>query len=490
MNIDTKSSKRHYNPIKKSTGVNHSEKYLVKLCEKTFLSLWSYPNLFRAYNKELSDLLVVFGDHVLIFSDKTCQYPTTTNHELNWQRWFRRAVIKSAQQLWRAEQWIKEHPSKVFFDKECKEIFPFDINNKNLKIHLVLVARGVSGACKKYFKSGSGSLIIDNEIKGVDLHNNPFHIGDINPLKSFVHVLDDTTLDLLMGALDTTSDLISYLSKKEILLRSNKSILATGEEDLLPSYLTKMKDGEHDFDFPSESDHIAIVEGAWENFCKNPQRVAQIKEDKISYFWDSLIEQFNINALNGTQYVVSVGGIKTSEKILRFFARESRFNRRVLSKAILGLIEKTPDHICGRRFIIPLKETGPYYVLIVFPKKENLSEEEYRQFRGEYLKACCMIVRSKYPNAKDVIGFATESGKNLKGRSEDAIYLDGRHWNDKMQKEAKELQNKLDILINPSMQKVHDMEFPDVPEAKYPKVGRNEKCPCGSDKKYKKCHGY
>jgi len=26
-------------------------------------------------------------------------------------------------------------------------------------------------------------------------------------------------------------------------------------------------------------------------------------------------------------------------------------------------------------------------------------------------------------------------------------------------------------------------------EANVPKVGRNERCPCGSGKKYKKCHG-
>jgi preprotein translocase subunit SecA len=26
-------------------------------------------------------------------------------------------------------------------------------------------------------------------------------------------------------------------------------------------------------------------------------------------------------------------------------------------------------------------------------------------------------------------------------------------------------------------------------EVKVPKVGRNELCPCGSGKKYKKCHG-
>ena len=482
-------SKIRNQKITKSPGQNKSEEYLAKLCDKTFLSLWSYPNLYRAKGKELSDLLVVFGNSILIFSDKTCEYPTTDNPELNWSRWFRRAVAKSAKQLWRAEQWIKQHPDRVFLDKECSQGFPFDIDTTKARVHLILVARGVAEACRDFFGSGSGSLMIRNDVKGVDKHSAPFVIGDIDPAKTFVHVLDDTTLDILMGALNTVSDFTSYLSKKEVLLRSGKNIFSTGEEDLLPYYMTKMKGEEHDFDFPEDSDGIGILEGEWERFCENPQRKAQLEEDKISYFWDVLIEQFNMHALSGTQYMVSAGGIKDSEKVMRFFASESRFKRRLLAKAILGLIEKTPENICGRRFSIPLDEDGPYYVFVAFPRKKEHTEKEYRAFRGEYLKVCCMVVRSVYPKAHDIIGFATEAGKSTEGRSEDAMYFDGRHWNDEMHKEAKELQEKLGILVEPTYYKVHDTEFPDIPDKQVSKVGRNKKCPCGSGIKYKKCHG-
>ncbi len=473
-----------------SSGLNKSEKYLAKICGKTFLSLWSYPNLYRNKGKELSDLLVVFGNHILIFSDKSCAYPVSENHELNWSRWFRRAVEKSAKQLWRAEQWIRQYPKQIFLDPECTQRFPFDIDIQKTKIHLILVAHGVSASCKKYFNGGSGSLIIKNDIKSINEHTEPFVIGDLNPSKTFIHVLDDITLDIVMNALDTTSDLVSYFSKKEILLRSDKHIMYTGEEDLLPYYMTKIKNDEHDFVFPEESNGIAIFEGEWKNFCNNPQRKAQLEEDKISYYWDALIEQFNKNALNGTQYNTSAGGIKDSEKIMRFFASETRFRRRILSKTVLGLIEKTPNDICGRRFSVPLTKDGTYYAFITFPKKNHHTEQQYRAFRSEYLKICCMVVRAVYPNAKDIIGFATESGKELKGRSEDALYLDGRHWNEGMQKEALELQKKLGILMEPNYYKMSDTEFPDVNPTQIPKVGRNEKCPCGSSKKYKRCHGF
>jgi len=487
MNI--KDSKIENRKIIKSLGLNQSEEYLVNLCNRTFLSLWSYPNPYRAKGKELCDLLVVFGNHILIFSDKTCKYPATNDPELDWKRWFRRAVIKSAKQLWRAEQWIKQYPEHVFLDNECLQKFPFNINTTQARIHLILVARGVTGACQEFFGSGSGSLMIRNDIKGIDSHTSPFVIGDIDFEKTFIHVLDDTTLDIVMGALNTVSDFILYLGKKEILLRSTKNISVTGEEDLLPYYMTKMKGEEHDFDFPENSDQIAILEGEWEHFCQNPQRKAQLEEDRVSYFWDSLIEQFNTHALNGSQYMVSAGGIKDSEKVMRFFASESRFKRRLLSKAILGLIEKTPENICGRRFSVPLDKNGPYYVFVAFPKKKEHTEDEYRSFRGEYLKACCIVLRSVYPEAKDIIGFATEAGKSLSGRSEDAMYFDGRHWNDEMQKEGKELQEKLGILVEPTYYKVHDTEFPDIPDKQISKVGRNKKCPCGSGKKFKKCHG-
>ena len=487
MNI--KESKIENRKIKKSTGQNKSEEYLAKLCNKTFLSLWSYPNLYRAKGKELSDLFVVFGNHILIFSDKTCDYPTTDDPELNWSRWYRRAILKSAKQLWRAEQWIKQHPKRVFLDNQCSQTFPFNIDTTQARIHLILVARGVAEACRKFFGSGSGSLMIRNDVRGADAHTVPFVIGDIDPIKTFIHVLDDTTLDIVMNALNTVSDFTSYLGKKEILLRSDKNIFATGEEDLLPCYMTKIKEEEHDFDFPKDSDGIAILEGEWDRFCENPQRKAQLEEDKISYFWDALIEQFNTHALNGTQYMVFGGGIKDSERVMRFFASESRFKRRLLSKAVLGLIEKTPENICGRRFSVPLDELGPYYIFVAFPREKEHTEKEYRAFRGEYLKTCSMVVRSVYPKAHDIIGFATEAGKSLEGRSEDAMYFDGRRWNDEMHKEAKELQEKLRILIEPTYYKVHDTEFPDVPDKQVPKVGRNEKCPCGSSVKYKKCHG-
>ena len=85
--------------------VTPSEGYLRKLCKRTFLSLWSYPNPFRDQaggaqdGKEICDLLVVFENDVIIFSDKHCEFPNSADLDLDWARWYRRAVEKSARQL-------------------------------------------------------------------------------------------------------------------------------------------------------------------------------------------------------------------------------------------------------------------------------------------------------------------------------------------------------------------------------------------------------
>ena len=88
------------NFTEKISGVTSSERYLKILCDLSFLSLWSYSNVYGKIAKELCDLLVVVGDEIIIFSDKTCQFPESDDIILDWSRWFRRAIENSAKQVW------------------------------------------------------------------------------------------------------------------------------------------------------------------------------------------------------------------------------------------------------------------------------------------------------------------------------------------------------------------------------------------------------
>jgi hypothetical protein len=98
----------------------------------------------------------------------------------------------------------------------------------------------------------------------------PFRIGDVEPYGPFVHVLDDATLDIAIGELDTITDFTNYLAKKEALIRSGRLVSAAGEEELVAQFMTRMNaEGEYDFTKPdgtawSEGDHVGYGVGFYE----------------------------------------------------------------------------------------------------------------------------------------------------------------------------------------------------------------------------------
>lgn len=157
--------------------------------------------------KEVSDLLVVFENHIIIFSDKHIHFEKTEPVEIGWSRWFRKAVLKSAQQVWGAERWIRQFPNRLFLDKQCKTPFPIQVPDPaKATFHRVVVAHDASRFCREYF-GGSGSLMLDSGVVGEQQHSrHPFTIGRLNQDRGYVHVFDDTSLDVVMNYLDTVSD--------------------------------------------------------------------------------------------------------------------------------------------------------------------------------------------------------------------------------------------------------------------------------------------
>jgi hypothetical protein len=488
--------------IQKADGVTVAEKYLARLCEKNFLSLWSYPGVYRdqgkqgntGHGKEVCDLLVIFDRHVIIFSDKQCELQDSGHMHRDWQRWFKRAIQKSSEQAWGAERWIRQQPGRVFLDRDCKHPLPIDLPPMDqANFYLVVVAHGVSACIRECFPGSSGSLMLNTSLKGFNQHTLPFYVGDVDPQKTFVHILDDDSLRTLMSTRDTISDFVAYLSAREKLLRGQWEICATGEEQLLAIYLKNLNaNGEHDFVFPIEPGQavtkIYLAEGHWEDFQKAPERIAQLNADKISYTWDRLIEKFNFYAMQGKQYFVTDGGIKDTEMVLRFMAREPRWKRRYLAEAILDMLRTTPSDKRRLRVLPPVDKGDPHYLFLLLPTVHARTEDEYRTVRRNFLESCCAVARLEYPEAKDIIGIATEPGMNNSSRSEDAIYLDARIWNAEMESKAREFQEKLGILKKPRQIKEYVQEYPEVPAAGIKmKNPRNKPCPCGSGKKYKYC---
>ncbi len=489
-------------PIVRGAGITPTERYLKLLCDSTFLSLWSYPGVYRdqrsgntGHGKEVCDLLVVFENDILIFSDKQCEFGDTGNLKTSWSRWFRRAVAGGARQLWGAERWIFDFPDRLFLDRECSRRFPLELpSRQSARVHLVLVSHGVSSVCKRVL-GGSGSLMLRTDLHGASAHTEPFSIGDLDPSRTFVHVLDDTTLDIVLSERDTIADLTAYLRKKEVFLRSNRYVIAAGEEQLLSFYYKQLnEEGEHDFVVPAEvTGNVYFPEGHWESYLSSKDRQAKLSHDAISYSWDALIEKFNFHALRGDQYLAT-SSFQDVERVLRFLARESRTRRRMLAAALNGLVHDVPPHLRGTRVVGPSRPGDPYFAFLVLPVPAHMEHREYREYRGGFLDALLRVVKLRFPDAEDIVGIATESGPNTEPRTEDAAYIDGRDWCESLQANAVECQRRLNLLMN--VREFHDRfdEFPQTTlsgELLHPvgKNPRNKPCPCRSGLKYKHCHG-
>jgi hypothetical protein len=360
-------------PVIRAVGVTVSERYLAKLAEKSFLNLWSYPTPYRNQKpsgrgdgKELCDLLVVCGQHIVIFSEKSISWPNGELH-VAWSRWARSAVRDAAKQAKGAERWIANFPDKIFLDRECTVPFPIDFPPPEQRtVHRVVVAKGAAQACREHLTDSSGSLIIKPSIKANDHWSGnpaeiePFSIGDVDPTGSFVHVIDDVALDIVMSELDTVRDFTDYLEKKEAFIRSGRLSEAHGEENLLAYYAIRInEEGDHDFVPDDQSGQVKVDRMRYERLIEDPRYIAKKQADKISYLWDALIETFTTHMLDGTS--ITLGSyefdLRKNELGVRYMALQTRFLRRSRGEAVRDALEigKTQDRFF--RLMIALAES-------------------------------------------------------------------------------------------------------------------------------------
>lgn len=506
--------KVRYRTITRLDGITESERYLQGLCERSFLRLWSYPGVYRDQGlsqrkegKEVSDLLVVFGNSIIIFSDKRCAFPNTGNIQQDWSRWFRKAVFKSAEQIWGAERWILSFPDRLRLDRRCTVPFPLVLpSREQARIHRVVVAHGVSDRCRAHH-GGTGTLMITPHITG-EAHFNyprqaviPFAVGDLDPTRGFVHVLDDQALDTLLTTIDTLPDFLRYLDRKEALIRSGRLGAASGEDDLLAVYLTNMDEDGHSFPVPGDATRIVVSEGVWSDFESHPLRIAQIQADRVSYMWDALIEEFTTHMLAGTSSFRSHEDVAQVEPALRYMAAEPRVRRRMLAQSLADVLESKP-HGSNRHFVRvngSPNSSDPWYVFLTLEHVPSESDSEYRKHRRFLLESYCLVARYLNPSVPAVVGLAMEPRLARKERSEDILAFDARDWSPETEERARYLHDEVGLLREQRKFAASVREYPIVapasnshrqPLRRAPGPNpRNRPCPCGSGLKFKKCCG-
>lgn len=479
--------------VVRAQGVTPSERYLGRLAENSFLNLWSYPTPYRDQKqaasgdgKELCDLLVVCGKYVIIFSEKSVSWPKG-KLEVAWARWAKRAIRDAARQAGGAERWITDHPNRIFLDRECTREFPIDLPPpEGRSIHRVVVASGAAGACKQHLIDSSGSLVIRPDIKG-DAHwlvtrgeLYPFMVGDVDPTGSFVHVFNETSLEVLMNELDTITDFAEYLDKKATFVRSGRLLQANGEENLLAYYATRVNDdGEHDFVLTSgliEDDSASLmIDGSqYPSFTQDARYVAKKEADKASYIWDALITTFTTPMLEGT--TVAVGEynykyeVRQRELAVRYMALERRFVRRSHGEAIEDALRTGQDkEIFFRLMLVPegkkLHETAFFFMTATYTGSSQhfKSYEEYRKARIGMLHVYARGILERYSYLKRAIGVACEPPGQEHGGSEDLIYAEQAEWTDEQRREIKEHCRRLNVFRRDlDMRLWEGEEYPDV----------------------------
>lgn len=470
--------------ITRGSGLNESERYLAGLADRTFLNLWSYPNVYKGVNKELCDLLVVCGDNILIFSDKRIQWPTGMEVGLAWQRWYRRAVHHSVTQIRGAERWIQKFPEKLYLDRKCTQPLPLRLPPADRrKITGIAVTTGAGLACKTYFNGGRGSLMLFPEVKGeehMSRNANPFAIGDVAPDGPFVHVLDEAVLDIVMSEMDTITDFTRYLSKKEALIRSGHLGVAAGEEELVAWYATHLNSsGEHDFAKPDGSplddgEFLSFDEGLYDDLLSNPQYRAKKAADKDSYVWDDLITRFTDNLLAGTNITVDGMGstLGEIEEAVRQMVLVPRFRRRFMGRQIR---EARRIGTSKGRFIssfVPSpddsgSDTGFFFMTLEAPPAEWIPDgyQDYRRLRLGFLQIYGMALLRRHSHLKRVVGIASEPLPKPgapRGSSEDLIMIESPEWTDELLKQLEEDQAALGIMQEGQFDEsvVHHDEYP------------------------------
>ncbi|GAB5605771.1 hypothetical protein [Sideroxyarcus sp. TK5] len=419
-----------------TSGTTESERYLGRLAQKAFLSLWSYSNVYTdegrkgtGNGKEFCDLLVVFGNDVILFSDKHCEFKPHADINVAWSRWYKRAIEKSAKQLSGAEAWLKRFPDKLFLDPSCTTKLPIQLPDPSKqRIHLIAVARGASEHATAYWGGGSsGSLFIDTELVQRDHYSAPFRIGWTLPSRRIVHVFDETTLDIVLQELDTISDFVNYLTKKqEVFSTSGVDLIVPGEEELLATYLTRYDpvSNQHHFPEAPPGSLIALREGGWTKLVSSKEYRKRIKENEISYLWDNLIEFQNEHIISGTASTIfGDESIEMYERIMRAMAQEDRITRRTLGESFHRANEV---NIEGKRFtrtIFRSPENDLAYVLMSLPRPPEYTDKQYKEQKWNDLIAYSYRCKLKFDSVREVIGIAIEPG-NTKLTSVEYLLID------------------------------------------------------------------
>jgi len=374
-----------------------SEKYVFELSKKSFLPFWSFPNPIGKKGKELCDVLVICEDIVIIISVKEIKPSKSKDINVQYERWVKKAIYDSSDQIHGAERFIKTQRKILLKDNKTWIDLP---HVSNMKIYRIAIA------------FGSPNIF-------------PLPTGNFG--KGFVHVFDEQSTFTILQELDTISDFVNYLEAKEKFF-NGRTIQASTELDFLAFYI------QTGFDIDPKVDSIVIDKEMWNSYQKSKDYYEWREKIKGSYFWDNMI-----NHLYNYHIVSNESSVKREEleEAIRKINLETRIDR-----IELGIILKNAQvsNVKARMIQAPTNKKHSYVFM-------NLNEKNW-DYKETELKLRCDVARVLNPNTKIIIGIAI--GENDKGESYfDIAYLNMPEISEDFKNYVKKVQNELGYFKNP-----------------------------------------
>ncbi|RWP01363.1 MAG: hypothetical protein EOQ98_06645 [Mesorhizobium sp.] len=420
--------------FKRSEGLTPSERILADLCDNSFLKLWTYPNLYHKPAKELADLIVVFGNDVLIFSDKSCELSDSGDLAVDWPRWYRKSIANSAKQVSGAERWLREHPNRVFLDSACTTPIPIATPAAgDMRIHRICVALG--SAERAQAETGRRGLTISTTVQN---DTQPFTVGRIAEAKGWVHVFDEESLKIVLRELTTAADFVHYLNAKIALFDEGRFQFAESELDIMAYYLWNNRS------FPPSDGPYRLDPKLWPKVEADEAFLRGRAENEIRVFWDRLIEHLTGHYLAETLEFGNDLAMLDYERIVRIMAGETRFFRRILSSHILDRADRARRHA-----ISTLLESGQpdvNYVLYIGKGAPRAEYPAYREDRGLVLRSRCIAAKAVKPDKRYIVGMALDA-RGVEGSSEDFLLMDTRAWSAEAISKAEQLRQELRYFV-------------------------------------------
>lgn len=396
-------------------GVTPTEQLLKNLGERSFLRFWSHANPYMTPTRELCDLLVVCGDYVIIFSDKSIDFQFHSDEQVAWRRWFREAIDKSARQLNGTVRRLFELQTPIYKDRLCTVPLgiPIPSPEKAQVYRVAVVSRSTEvddATPPQPFLAIDGALVGDQHVED---RATPFKLGDVSPAAEFVHVMDIAGLWAVLSDLDTITDFARYLDAREAFIRGQAGNSAANEWCMLTRYLLSFTDKGDPLPLDSANpSNTRLSNAEWQAESTKAAFTARKEANRDSYTWDRLVDRQADMVERQSFEFSTFSSVQDAERVVRYLALETRLNRRLLGRAWKkAWLIAAPGQDVNNRTVPHSDKDATTYAFVTLKQPEGLALDLYRDARRECLAKMALASLIDFPTSKVIIGIASELGQ-------------------------------------------------------------------------------